>query len=524
MSRYAAIDIGSNSIRMLAAEVNSPNSTSGQAIPGQAIPGQTMQVLAAERQVVRLGKTVFREGKLAASEIELACQVLTRMADQYRKLDVMGVRAVGTAALRDASNRDEFLARASAILGHPVEVISGLEEARLIHLGVQNLWPHPKQRVLMMDVGGGSAELILSEGGRLVEAFSKPLGALRLTEVFLKSDPPNLRELARMQKYIQERIAGPVARLGTAGVDRMIATSATAAATVCAVNHVRRSRRDRADRLQATGPQLRQLFRDVSSRDSGGRAKITGIGPRRAEIIVAGVAVLNEVVLELRLNRFYYSVAGVREGIIADLSHRQVGMEQARLNADERRAVRALGRHYGVSTLHVRKVADLAGMLFQGLRPLHRLPLAKGRLLEAAAYLYNIGHFVNESRHHRHSYYLVANSDLPGFEDRERIAIATLCRYHRKSMPQVTHETFQALNPEDRNTVALLTPLLRLAVALDQSQEQRVERVEAVVLENSVELRLFSDRDVDIEQWQAEQVAAVFRESYGLPLTVRVKR
>ena len=509
MSRYAAIDIGSNSIRMLAAEVHS---------------SQPMKVLAADRQVVRLGKTVFREGKLAASEIELACQVLTRMAEQYRKLDVVGLRAVGTAALRDASNRDEFLARAAAIIGHPVEVISGLEEARLIHLGVQSVWPHPKQRVLMIDVGGGSAELILSEGGRLVEAFSKPLGALRLTEVFLKSDPPNPRELARMQKYIQERIAGPVARFGTAKVDRMIATSATAAAAVCAVNHVRRSRRARADRLQATGPQLRQLFRDVSSRDSGERAKITGIGPKRAEIIVAGVGVLNEVVLELRLNRLYYSVAGVREGIVADLSHRQVGMEQARLNADERRAVRALGSRYGVSAPHVRKVADLAGMLFQGLRPLHRLPLAKGRLLEAAAYLYNIGHFVNESRHHRHSQYLVQNSDLPGFEDRERTVIAALCRYHRKSMPQATHETFQMLDPEDRNSVVLLTPLLRLAVALDQSQEQRVERVEAAVLENAAELRLFSERDVDIEQWQAEQVAPVFREAYGLPLAVKIKR
>src|SRR5690349_15721218 len=180
MSRYAAIDIGSNSIRMMAAEVNSQQSMSGP-----------MRVLAADRQVVRLGKTVFREGKLAASEIEMACQVLARMVEQYRKLDVMGVRAVGTAALRDASNRDEFLARAAAIIGRPVEVISGLEEARLIHLGVQSVWPHPKHRVLMMDVGGGSAELILSEGGRLVEAYSKPLGALRLTEVFLKSDPPN---------------------------------------------------------------------------------------------------------------------------------------------------------------------------------------------------------------------------------------------------------------------------------------------------------------------------------------------
>ncbi len=507
MSRYAAIDIGSNSIRMLAAEIESP---------------QSMRVLAADRQVVRLGKTVFREGKLAASEIEVACQVLTRMVEQYRKLDMVGVRAVGTAALRDASNRDEFLARAAAILGHPVEVISGLEEARLIHLGVQSLWPHPKHRVLLMDIGGGSAELILSEAGRIVEAFSKPLGALRLTEVFLKSDPPNERELARMRRYIQERIAGPVSRFGAARVDRMIATSATAAATVCAINRVRRSRRDRADRLPATAPQLRQLFREVSSRVSADRAKMTGIGPKRAEIIVAGVAVLNEVVQELKLSRLYYSAAGVREGIIADLSHRKVGMEQARLNADERRVVRDLGRRYGVSAPHVRKVADLAGMLFQGLRPLHRLPLAKGRLLEAAAYLYNIGHFVNESRHHRHSMYVVANSDLPGFEDRERMVVANLCRYHRKSMPLETHEAFQGLDPQDRNAVVLLTPLLRLAVALDQSQQQRVDRVETAIQENSIELRLFSERDVDIEQWQAEQVAGVFREVYGLPL--RVKR
>src|ERR1044071_5310248 len=123
MSRYAAIDIGSNSIRMLAAEVH---------------PAGGMQVLAADRQVVRLGKTVFREGKLAAGEIELACEVLGRMVEQYRKLDIVGVRAVGTAALRDASNRDEFLARATSIIGHPVEVISGLEEARLIHMGVQS--------------------------------------------------------------------------------------------------------------------------------------------------------------------------------------------------------------------------------------------------------------------------------------------------------------------------------------------------------------------------------------------------
>src|SRR5579863_7793534 len=252
MSRYAAIDIGSNSIRLLAAEAN---------------PSEPVRILAADRQVARLGTSVFRDGRVSQSAMDFACQVLERMAEEYRKLDVLAVRAVGTSALRDASNRAEFLERASKVLGSPVEVISGLEEARLVHLGVQMRWPQPKQRVLMMDIGGGSAQLVLSDEGHMVEAFSKPLGALRLTELFLRSDPPDAKELARMQKYIQERIAGPVARFGPVKVDRLIATSSTAAAAVCAVNRVRRSKRDEADRLTTTARQVRQLFTEVSTRD-----------------------------------------------------------------------------------------------------------------------------------------------------------------------------------------------------------------------------------------------------------------
>jgi exopolyphosphatase/guanosine-5'-triphosphate,3'-diphosphate pyrophosphatase len=169
---------------------------------------------------------------------------------------------------------------------------------------------------------------------------------------------------------------------------------------------------------------------------------------------------------------------------------------------------------------HVRKVADLAAMLFEGLRSLHNLAPARGRVLEAAAHLYNIGHYVNEARHHRHSMYLVANSDLAGFDDREHAIIANLCRYHRKSLPNPTHEFYQALEPEDRRVVLLLIPLLRLAVALDQSQEQRVASLETSVEGNAVHIRLTTTRDVDIEQWHAQQVSDVFREVYGLPLHV----
>jgi exopolyphosphatase/guanosine-5'-triphosphate,3'-diphosphate pyrophosphatase len=509
MSRYAAIDIGSNSIRMLAADVDSAG---------------TMVPLAAERQVVRLGTSVFREGRLNEATMTMACDVLAAMAATYRKHDVLAVRAVGTAALRDARNQAEFLARATTVLGSPIEVISGLEEARLVHLGVQSQWPHPKQRLLIADVGGGSTELILSENGRILEAFSKPLGAVRLTELFLKTDPADPQELLRMQKYIQERIAGPVARFGTAKIDRMIATSSTAAALVCAVNQVRRSRRDQADRLPATASQIQRLYQEASSADLACRRTITGIGPKRAEIIVAGVSVLHQVIDQFRLPRLYYSTAGVREGVIADLAHRKVGLAQARLDADRKRVVSTLSRRYGLSVPHVRKVADLSAVLFERLRTQHGLPALHGQLLEAAAYLYNIGHWVNESRHHKHSLYLVANSDLAGFSELERLIIACLCRYHRKSMPLLTHPEFVSLDADSRRAVVMLAPLLRIAVALDQSQDQRVETAHVEVVDKSVELVLESALDVDVERWHTERVGPVFRETYGLNLQVRVKR
>jgi exopolyphosphatase/guanosine-5'-triphosphate,3'-diphosphate pyrophosphatase len=300
----------------------------------------------------------------------------------------------------------------------------------------------------------------------------------------------------------------------------MVATSATAAATVCAVNGVRRSKRDVADRFLATSAQIRQLYEDVSRRDLQARRAITGIGPRRAEIIVAGVAVLREVMHELGLPRLYYSMAGVRDGIIADLASRRVD----HLDADQRHLVQTVGRRFGVSPQHARKVAQLAAMLFESLHSLHRLPPSYGRILEAAAYLYNIGHYVNDSRHHKHSLYLILNTDMAGFSDRERQTIANLSRYHRKSMPQPSHMDFQILEPEDRNAVVLLAPLLRLAVAFDQSREQKIERIETAIQDRAVEMRLISDADTDIEQWHASQAADVFHEVYGRQLTIRAKR
>jgi len=503
MPRYAAIDIGSNSIRMAAAEV---------------LPGSGMRVLASERVVTRLGESVFRNGVIAQEPLELTCTVLARMAQQYQKLEVVGVRAVATSAVRDARNQAEFIERASLAIGAPVEIISGREESRLIHLGVQARWPHPKHRLLIVDIGGGSAELIAGEHGTLRDSFSKPLGAVRLREIFLRNDPPLADELHQMQEYIEEKLAGIAKRFGNTHWDRAIATSATASAVVCAVNRIPRAKRDQADRMRASTREVRRLYKKLSVLDLAERRKATGIGPKRAEIIVPGVSVLLRVLEDFRLPCLYYSAAGVRDGIIADLHARGVGRELAQLSGDQRKEVEQMSRRYGVALPHARKVAGLAHTLFTDLQPLHQLPPHFGKLLEAAAYLHDAGHFVSDSNHHKHSYYLVNNSDMPGFTNRERALIANLCRYHRKSMPTPVHSNWQTLNADDKRVVLLLIPLLRLADNLDVSHEERIESLSCHIRDGHVVLRASSAADISLEQWAAERAGEAFRQVYGRPI------
>ena len=264
------------------------------------------------------------------------------MSAAYSRLEIVGIRAVGTSAVRDAGNQAEFLQRTGNALGTKVEIISGPEEARLIHLGVETRWPRPKERTLIVDVGGGSCELIISQGGQLIDSISKPLGAVRLTEVFLESDPSAPEELKRLEAYVDEKI-NPFIKLHAAEkFDRVIATSATAAALVCAINQIPRAKRESADRMRASTAQLHDFFTTLSKSDLATRRKMTGLGPKRAEIIVAGAAVFLGVMRLFKHRSLYYSAAGVRDGIIADLAARGVGREV--LPAFERTAL-ASGEH-----------------------------------------------------------------------------------------------------------------------------------------------------------------------------------
>ena len=505
MPRYAAVDIGSNSIRMMAAEVSH---------------GET-HVLTQERQVIRLGESVFRSGNVSADALAILQATLSRMASVYEELNVVGVRAVATSAVRDAGNQQEFLNVANNALKTDVEIVSGSEEARLIHLGVETRWPRGKERTLILDVGGGSAELIICQNGQLIDAVSRPVGAIRLNEAFLKGDPPSPEECRRLDSYIEEKLTPFVKLHAAERFERVIGTSATAAAIVCAANQIPRARRDDAERMRASVSQIRDLYQALISSPLEIRRKVTGIGPKRAEIVAAGAAVFLKAMEMFNQKALHYCSAGVRDGIIADLAARGVGRELAQLTRERRAVVEAMAKRYEVSLKHVKHVAFLSHRLFETLQPVHRLPPDAGKMLEAAAILHDIGHFVSNSCHHKHSAYLVANSDMPGFTDRERMTIAALCRFHRKAMPQARHSHFQALDVEARRWVNTLAAILRLADGLDRGHSQRVLDISTTVRDGVIILSIETESSADLEMWAASEDAKIFSELFDTRLELQ---
>jgi exopolyphosphatase/guanosine-5'-triphosphate,3'-diphosphate pyrophosphatase len=217
-----------------------------------------------------------------------------------------------------------------------------------------------------------------------------------------------------------------------------------------------------------------------------------------------------------------YSAAGVRDGIIADLAARGAGRELSRLTSEQRAMVEAMAERYGVPMRHAQKVARLANDLFHDLQSVHQLAPSYGSLLEASAYLYDVGHFVSDSRHHKHSYYLVANSDMPGFNIAERGIIANLCRYHRKNMPLPEHENLRTLSPEDQRAVGILAPMLRLADSLDRGNGQKVRSLECSVHEKEIVVNVHApgSAGLELELWAAGRLDALFRQMYGRRLSI----
>jgi len=502
MQTYAAIDIGSNSCRLKIARVQQ----------------HQLKLLHEDREVTRLGASVFESGVVSPDAMASTLLALKRFYRAVKLHSADRVRAVATSALRDARNAQAFLAWVKSETGWEVEIISGLEEARLIHRGVMGE-PGTQGKCLLVDVGGGSCEITLSERKRIRETISLPLGAVRLTKEFLPRDLPTEEELARMKQFIARELRRAERRFGPLRVSLVIATSGTAAALAQALRKSRPPGKAGAARREplAETRNVRRLARKLTGMNSGQRSSIPGIGPKRTEIIVAGAHVYAELLERFALPGFVYSDLGLRDGILAQMLAEQDAKTTAHQQFERERweGVLATSRRYGVDPKQADAVRQHALQLFRDLQAVHELPQEYGAWLEAAAMMRDVGKFMNYQGHHRHAQYIIANSELFGFTPQQRAIMSAIARYLGKSRPDPADRSMRSIPPEEFIHVHRAVVLLRLALALNQDRASDVLKVTLRVYPKRVLLELSPGRTgAELELWSLRKEADYFREVF----------
>ncbi|MBC7805050.1 MAG: Ppx/GppA family phosphatase [Akkermansiaceae bacterium] len=522
----AALDIGTNSIRMVLVRLHPETGT--------------WDTLSVHKETVRLGQGEFSEdeGHLAHDAIERGVLVLKQFVQVARGRGAGEIVAIGTAALREAANRDEFLTRARDEADVEVQVVPGVEEARLIYLGVASGTEIGASRALFVDIGGGSTELIVGSQNEHFFLDSLKLGAIRLGNRFLTgvTDPISAHLFEEMQRHVEGVATHALRKIERTGFDFAVASSGTAQnlARVTAarlgldLNTLQNYELDTAD--------LRETVKYLCTLSLDERRKVPGLNPERADIIISGAAVLLTLAEELKLPGFRIAERSLREGVLVDAILRRLvraGERTPDTLAFEagirRRSVNRLSRLNPDEEKHSQHVAFLALRLFDevGEAGLHDFGTSERELLEYASLLHDVGVWVSHGGHHRHSYYLVRHSDdMSGFTDEEIEIIANLAYFHRKSSPRKRHAHFALLSPASQIKVRQCAVFLRLAEGLDRSHLGAVRDVSLSVEGEPRTANLLlspaSDTDANLETWYVSSDTSAWEEAFGLPLTVTV--
>lgn len=504
MPVFAAIDIGSNSVRLKIARLER----------------RKLKVLHEDREVTRLGESVFQSGILDPAAMEHTLRVLRRFHKATQVFGADTVRAVATSAIRDANNANAFTHWVAASTGWRVEVISGLEEGRLIHLGILSNSRVTSPTVLMIDLGGGSCELTVSRRGHIEEMFSLPLGAVRLTRDFLTQDPPKKEEIERLRGYIAEEIRRVYGRLSKHKIDEVIATSGTPAALSSAWS----ARQKRKSNTVPTEGLLK-LTRQLSKLSVEHRRAEKGIGPKRAEIILAGAWVFSDLHSALKLKGFRYVPWGLRDGMLAQMAAEAQQADSSlakRLASERQQSVHGMASHYQVDLRYAERVKTHSETLFHSLESLHHLTPEYLDLLRAGAMLEEVGSFISRVGRRRHAYYLISYSELLGYTQRQRRIIAALTRYIGKSRPTAESAPMRILPPADRLMVPRAVMLLRLARALEQGRRGVVIGTRTQLRQGRVVVTLQTKAAAELELWALEREKTYFREVFGREVEFRI--
>ncbi len=502
MPTFAAVDIGANSVRLKVAR----------------LVRQRLQTLYEDREVVRLGESVFQRGLLAPAAMAQTVKVLRRFQKSVQRHGDVQVRVVATSALRDARNSRAFIDWVQMRTGWRVHVISGIEEARLIHFGIITNLRVSASPLLLIDLGGGSCELTVSVRHHIRETVSLPLGAVRLTQDFLHHDPPRDYELHRLRSYIAEEVGRVQRKIVAAKVQSVIATSGTAAALAMGAQSLIKTARGNAVPTRA----VVRLAEKIADMSYAQRIGIPGIGTRRGEIIIAGATVYAELLERCELGGFRYSDLGLRDGVLAQMAaeYTHTAQRTRQLESERWDALLGMARRYRVNMEQAQHVRSLAMQLFKALKSMHRMPPEYEEWLSGAAILCEIGAYVNRTGWHRHAYYLIANSDILGYTPEQRQVMAAITRYLGSAVPSPNDKLMRSLDTVDRENVPKAVALLRLARALNQGRRRAVSKVRVQQRDGRIAIRLLgrSAKRADLEMWAVKRERAFFDAVFGREL------
>lgn len=499
MLKISAIDVGSNAMRMVTGEVDER---------------WQVHVIENVRLPVRLGGDVFGEGVLQSRTIQQAEEAFLRFKHLAETHDVQRLRAVATSAAREAANGDLLIDRIHRTSGIELEIISGEEEARLIHQAVVHALRLKNKRTLLIDIGGGSVEVTVSNGQSIISTESYNMGTVRLLEKLdevKKSRQPFgklVREYAEAARYRIERDLG----------DEKIQICAGTGGNVEEIGRLRQKLfKGESDRL-ITLPELEKLVERISDMSVSERMRKLGLRHDRADVILPAAIVLHMVAKEAGVKQIAIPNVGLKDGVLLDLAEDLAKAPRLSRREQAWESALHLGRKYRFDERHARLTARLASRLFEQTRPLHSLSDDDLLPLEIASLLHDIGHFVNSVDHDKHAFYLLNATRLIGLSQREQNIAANLVRYHRKRTPTTEDENFKALPPKDRSVVLKLCALLRLADSLDVSHTAKVNDVVLRETRSGWRLRILGKDELLLENWSLEKRKSLFQEVFGVTL------
>ncbi len=501
MSKIAAIDVGSNAMRMVVGEVD------------EAWRVNTLENI---RLPVRLGRDVFSKGYLEQETIQQTEEAFLRFKHVADNYGIQRLRAVATSAAREASNGGLLIERVLSASGIEIEVISGEEEARLIHLAVVHALNLKNKRTLLIDIGGGSVEVTISNGQNIISTESYNMGTVRLLEKLDTKDNSKhpfgklVRDYAEAARYRIERDIGA----------EKIQVCAATGGNVEEIGRLRQKLlKGDSDRF-VTLDELEELIARLNRLSYDERISKLKLRPDRADVILPAAIVLHMIASEAHVKQIAIPNVGLKDGILLDIAEDLSRSPRPQRREQTWESALHMGRKYQFDEKHARLTAKLAACLFEQSKTLHELDNSNLLLLEMAALLHDIGHFVNTVDHEKHGYYLLNANRLIGLTIREQNIVANLIRYHRKQSPTTDDDGFKSLNQKDRAVVTKLSALLRLADSMDASHANPVTDVSLRQTKSGWQIKLCGKSDLMLENWSLSKRKALFEETFGVKLEI----